>query len=171
MEPEEKIRQHRQRNRRASTSGGWCNWTVASTKAGMTRTSRLPDEPGGRCHLATLVSHGRAGNQSGRPWLLRAWIEKYGVPRARYTDWKTCTCATHGQGATARKAQPDAVGRIASGSYQNHRAGSPDAKGRVERNHGTIRPAGEKRGARRSHARSGDPYWSRNCDITTALRQ
>ena len=70
--------------------------------------------------------------------VLRAWIEKYGVPRALYTDWKNvykrkATPAEQLRGEVpvtqfGRMCQKLGIRIIA--------ASSPQAKGRVERNHG-----------------------------------
>ena len=71
--------------------------------------------------------------------VLTAWMEKYGVPRALYTDWKnvyvrepTATEILHGKpGLTQFGRMCERLGiKIIA-------AGSPQAKGRVERNHGT----------------------------------
>ena len=71
--------------------------------------------------------------------VLRAWMKKYGVPKAWYTDWKnvyvrepTAKEYLHGTPATTqfgRRCERLGIKIIA--------AGSPEAKGRVERNHGT----------------------------------
>ncbi len=71
--------------------------------------------------------------------LLRRWIELYGVPRALYTDWKNVYVrrATEGEQRAGivpvtqfgRMCQKLGIGIIA--------ASSPQAKGRVERCHGT----------------------------------
>jgi hypothetical protein len=71
--------------------------------------------------------------------VVRAWIEKYGVPRALYTDWKNvykrkATPAEQLRGEVpvtqfGRMCQKLGIRIIA--------ASSPQAKGRVERNHGT----------------------------------
>jgi transposase len=71
--------------------------------------------------------------------VLQAWIEKHGVPRALYTDWKNvyirpATPAEQLRGEVpvtqfGRMCQKLAIHIIA--------ASSPQAKGRVERNHGT----------------------------------
>jgi hypothetical protein len=71
--------------------------------------------------------------------VLRAWVEKYGVPRALYTDWKnvylrepTAREQLHGEegltqfGRMCRKLGVKIMG-----------ASSPQAKGRVERSNGT----------------------------------
>src|SRR6201997_5384975 len=70
--------------------------------------------------------------------VLRAWIEKYGVPRTLYTDWKNvykrkATSAEQLRGTVpltqfGQMCQKLGIGIIA--------ASSPQAKGRVERNHG-----------------------------------
>jgi transposase len=70
---------------------------------------------------------------------LRAWSEKYGVPQALYVDWKdlykrTATAREQLRGEEpvtqfGRMCEKLGIGIIA--------AGSPQAKGRVERNHGT----------------------------------
>jgi hypothetical protein len=71
--------------------------------------------------------------------VLQAWMEKYGVPRALYTDWKnvyvrepTTKELLHGKPSLTQFGRMcDRLGiRIIA-------AGSPEAKGRVERNHGT----------------------------------
>jgi transposase len=71
--------------------------------------------------------------------VLRAWMEKYGVPRALYTDWKnvyirepTAKEILHGTSAVTQ------FGRMCERlGIKIIAAGSPEAKGRVERNHGT----------------------------------
>src|SRR5437588_12719080 len=71
--------------------------------------------------------------------LLRAWIERYGVPRALYTDWKNGYVRLpnvqerlRGEAAVTQFGQMCAklVIRIIAAS-------SPQAKGRVDRVHGT----------------------------------
>ncbi len=70
---------------------------------------------------------------------LRAWVEKYGVPRALYVDWKN---VYHHQ-PTARERQDGVVGVSQFGrmcaklGIELIGAHSPQAKGRVERGHGT----------------------------------
>jgi transposase len=71
--------------------------------------------------------------------VLKAWMEKYGVPRALYTDWKnvyvrepTAKERLHGTDALTQ------FGRMCERlGIKIIAAGSPEAKGRVERNHGT----------------------------------
>ena len=71
--------------------------------------------------------------------VLRGWIERYGVPRALYTDWKT----VYVRAATEAELQQGLVpqtqfGRMCSGlGIRIIAASSPQAKGRVERGHGT----------------------------------
>jgi transposase len=70
---------------------------------------------------------------------LRAWVEKYGIPRALYVDWKTVYLVQ----ATRRQKQEgivpiSQVGRMcAKLGIEMIGANSPQAKGRVERGHGT----------------------------------
>src|SRR5260370_25281692 len=71
--------------------------------------------------------------------VLRAWMEKCGVRRALYTEWKnvyvrepTTKELLHGTPAVTQ------FGRICERlGIKIIAAGSPEAKGRVERNHGT----------------------------------
>jgi transposase len=71
--------------------------------------------------------------------ILRAWIEKYGVPRALYTDWKNVykrrlTAAEEAAG----EAGHTHFGRMcAKLGIEIIAAGTPQAKGRVERSNGT----------------------------------
>jgi transposase len=71
--------------------------------------------------------------------VVRRWIEAYGVPLALYTDWKN----VYVRAPTAEEQVTGAVpltqfGRMcASLGIQIIAASSPQAKGRVERNHGT----------------------------------
>lgn len=71
--------------------------------------------------------------------VLRLWIEQYGVPHALYTDWKN----VYVRRATEREQQEGKVpltqfGRMcAKLGIGIIAASSPQAKGRVERNHGT----------------------------------
>jgi transposase len=70
---------------------------------------------------------------------LRAWVEKYGVPRALYVDWKSVYKSV----PTARQRQEGIVpvsqfGRMCQKlGIELIGANSPQAKGRVERGHGT----------------------------------
>jgi hypothetical protein len=71
--------------------------------------------------------------------VLRQWIEKYGVPRALYTDWKNVYVR---EATEAEKQQGVApltqFGRMCRDlGIRIIAANSPQAKGRVERAHGT----------------------------------
>lgn len=71
--------------------------------------------------------------------ILRKWIERYGVPRALYTDWKN----VYKRQPTPKEELEGTVpvsqfGRMCARlGIEIIAAGSPQAKGRVERNHGT----------------------------------
>jgi transposase len=66
--------------------------------------------------------------------LLREWIAKYGVPRALYTDWKSA----YRSWVPDRPIDSSQFGRICSKlGIELIPASSPQAKGRVERSHGT----------------------------------
>ena len=70
---------------------------------------------------------------------LRAWIEKYGVPQALYVDWKNLYKRVATAGEQLRGEEPvTQFGRMCEKlGIGIIAAGSPQAKGRVERNHGT----------------------------------
>jgi len=71
--------------------------------------------------------------------VLRAWIGKHGVPRALYTDWKNVyrRKATPGEQLRGEVAVTQ-FGRMCQKlGIRIIAASSPQAKGRVERNHGT----------------------------------
>ena len=71
--------------------------------------------------------------------VLRSWIEQYGVPVALYTDWKT----VYVKEATEQQLLRGEVSTTQFGRMCERlgiriiAANSPQAKGRVERNHGT----------------------------------
>jgi transposase len=71
--------------------------------------------------------------------VLRRWIEAYGVPLALYTDWKNVYVRVPNAEEQVTGAVPlTQFGRMcASLGSQIIAASSPQAKGRVERNHGT----------------------------------
>ncbi|MGH2603947.1 MAG: ISNCY family transposase, partial [Dehalococcoidia bacterium] len=71
--------------------------------------------------------------------VLRRWIEAYGVPLALYTDWKNVYMRVPNAAEQATGDVPlTQFGRMcASLGIQIIAASSPQAKGRVERNHGT----------------------------------
>jgi transposase len=71
--------------------------------------------------------------------VLQAWIAAYGVPRALYTDWKNVykrppTAAEQIRGEVPRTQFGRMCARL---GIEIIAASSPQAKGRVERNHGT----------------------------------
>jgi hypothetical protein len=71
--------------------------------------------------------------------VLRAWIEHYGIPRALYTDWKNVYVRLPNQEERATGAEPlTQFGRMcAKLGITIIPANSPQAKGRIERHHGT----------------------------------
>jgi transposase len=106
------------------------------------------DDRGPNTCLLTLVddatgrSLGRFGAQE-TIWaaveILRAWIAKYGIPRALYTDWKNVYVRRPNQEERDTGAEPlTQFGRMcATLGIKIIPASSPQAKGRIERNHGT----------------------------------
>jgi transposase len=91
---------------------------------------------------ATGQTLGRFGEQE-TIWaavaVLRAWIERYGVPKALYTDWKNVYVRPPNQKELVTGAEPlTQFGRMCGVlGIQIIPASSPQAKGRIERNHGT----------------------------------
>lgn len=91
---------------------------------------------------ATGRSLGRFGAQE-TIWaavgLLRAWMARYGIPRALYTDWKNVYVRRPNQEERATGAEPlTQFGRMCAAlGIKIIPASSPQAKGRIERNHGT----------------------------------
>jgi transposase len=71
--------------------------------------------------------------------LLLAWIEQYGVPQALYVDWKNLYKRAPTAREQLRGEEPvTQFGRMCEKlGIRIIAAGSPQAKGRVERNHGT----------------------------------
>jgi transposase len=71
--------------------------------------------------------------------VLRAWIERYGLPRALYTDWKNVYVRAPNQEERATGAEPlTQFGRMCTKlGIRIIPASSPQAKGRIERHHGT----------------------------------
>jgi len=91
---------------------------------------------------ATGITLGRLGAQE-TIWsavgVLRAWIERYGIPRALYTDWKNVYVRVANAQERVTGAEPlTQFGRMCAAlGIQIIPASSPQAKGRIERNHGT----------------------------------
>lgn len=71
--------------------------------------------------------------------VLRAWIAQHGVPLALYTDWKNVyvRAATEAERAAGQVPVTQFERMCAALQIQIIAASSPQAKGRVERNHGT----------------------------------
>lgn len=71
--------------------------------------------------------------------VLQAWIECYGVPRALYTDWNTVYkhAPTSVELACGERRQTQFGRMCARLGIEIIAAGTPQAKGRVERNNGT----------------------------------
>lgn len=70
---------------------------------------------------------------------IQAWIETYGVPRALYTDWKNVYKRepTSHERALGEAGQTQFGRMCAKLGIEIIAAGTPQAKGRVERSHGT----------------------------------
>jgi transposase len=91
---------------------------------------------------ATATTLGRLGGQEtiwAAAGVLRRWIEKYGVPVALYTDWKNVYVREATEKELLRGEVPvTQFGRMCERlEIRIIAANSPQAKGRVERNHGT----------------------------------
>jgi hypothetical protein len=71
--------------------------------------------------------------------VLRAWIARYGIPRALYTDWKNVYVRRPNQEERETGAEPlTQFGRMCARlGIRIIPASSPQAKGRIERHHGT----------------------------------
>ena len=71
--------------------------------------------------------------------VLRAWIEAHGIPQALYTDWKNVYVRPPTEEERLTEAEPlTQFGRMcAQLGIRIIPASSPQAKGRIERNHGT----------------------------------
>jgi transposase len=71
--------------------------------------------------------------------VLRAWIGAYGIPQALYTDWKNVYVRPPTEEERLTQAEPlTQFGRMcAQLGIRIIPASSPQAKGRIERNHGT----------------------------------
>jgi hypothetical protein len=71
--------------------------------------------------------------------ILRSWIERYGIPRALYTDWKNVYVRTATEGKRCSGQVPlTQFGRMCQKlGIRIIAASSPQAKGRVEPMHGT----------------------------------
>jgi transposase len=135
-----KVRAHRQRRARrehfgelVQMDGSFHEWLEGRGPRGC--LMNLVDDATG----TTLCRMGEQETIWAAVGVLNAWIDKYGVPRALYTDWKnvyvrepTANELLHGKSAVTQ------FGRMCERlGIRIIAAGSPQAKGRVERNHGT----------------------------------
>jgi transposase len=95
----------------------------------------LVDDATGRC-LGQLGAHETIWAAAA---VLRRWIEQYGIPVALYTDWKNVYVRKPTEEERVAGVVPlTQFGRMcATVGIQIIPASSPQAKGRVERNHGT----------------------------------
>jgi transposase len=106
------------------------------------------EERGSKCFLMNMVDDATSRTEalfSGQEtiWaaiaLLRQWLSKYGIPKALYTDWKNVYVQAPTPKQELRGEVPvTQFGRMcAKLGIRIIAASSPQAKGRVERNHGT----------------------------------
>ena len=105
------------------------------------------EERGPKCFLMNMVDDatsrtGATFSAQESIWaavgVLRKWVEKYGIPKALYTDWKNVYVKEPSQKQELRGEVPlTQFGRMcAKLEIRIIAASSPQAKGRVERNHG-----------------------------------
>jgi len=87
----------------------------------------------------TLCRMGKEETTWAAVGVLGAWIERYGVPQALYTDWKNVYVREPSAPERLRGEEPlTQFGRMCRElGIEIIAASSPQAKGRVERNHGT----------------------------------
>jgi transposase len=95
----------------------------------------LVDDATGRC----LGRFGAQETMWAAVGVLRTWIAEYGIPRALYTDWKNVYVRRPNQEERETGAEPlTQFGRMCAAlGIKIIPASSPQAKGRIERNHGT----------------------------------
>ena len=131
---------HRQRRERKAhfgelvqLDGSFHDWYEARAPRGC--LMNLVDDATGR----TLARLGDAETIWAAVEVLRRWIEAYGVPLALYTDWKNVYVRVPNADEQVTGAVPlTQFGRMCAAlGIQIIAASSPQAKGRVERNHGT----------------------------------
>lgn len=87
----------------------------------------------------TLAQMGKEETIWAAAGALRAWIERYGVPLALYVDWKNLykRCATPRERLRGEEPRTQFGRMCAKLGIELIAASSPQAKGRVERIHGT----------------------------------
>jgi transposase len=135
-----KVREHRQRRARRAhfgelvqLDGSFHAWLEERGPRGC--LMNLVDDATG----TTLCRMGEQETIWAAVGVLSAWMEKYGVPRALYTDWKN----VYVREPTAKELLHGKPGLTQFGRMSERlgikiiAASSPQAKGRVERNHGT----------------------------------
>lgn len=106
------------------------------------------EERGSKCFLMNMVDDATSRTEAifseqETIWaavaVLRKWVSKYGIPKALYTDWKNVyvTEATPKQELRGEVPVTQFGRMCAKLRIRIIAANSPQAKGRVERNHGT----------------------------------
>jgi len=106
------------------------------------------EERGAKCFLMNMVDDATSRtealfSEAETIWaavtVLRKWVSKYGIPKALYTDWKNVYVQEPTPKQQLRGEVPvTQFGRMcAKLGIRIIAASSPQAKGRVERNHGT----------------------------------
>lgn len=114
--------------------GSFHEWLEGRGPKGCLMT--MVDDATGR----TLLSIGKEETTWAAANLLKQWIESYGVPRALYTDWKSVykRVPTSNELARGELAALTQFGRMCEKlGIELIGAATPQAKGRVERAHGT----------------------------------
>lgn len=130
---------HRRRERKAhfgelvQLDGSFHDWFEGRAARACVMT--MVDDATGR----TLVRFGAEETTWAAAGVLQAWIATYGVPRALYTDWKNVYRRAPTTNELARGEAPlTQFGRMCQKlGIALIGAASPQAKGRVERGHGT----------------------------------
>jgi len=137
---ERKGRKHRQRRERKAhlgelvqLDGSFHDWLEGRGPRGC--LMNMVDDATG----TTLCRMGKEETIWAAVGVLRAWIEGYGVPQALYTDWKNVYVREPNSQERLRGEEPvTQFGRMCRElGIEIIAASSPQAKGRVERNHGT----------------------------------
>jgi molybdenum-dependent DNA-binding transcriptional regulator ModE len=137
---ERKGRVHRQRRERKAhwgelvqLDGSYHDWLEGRGARGC--LMNMVDDATG----TTLCRMGKEETIWAAVGVLRGWIERYGVPQALYTDWKNVYVREPNAQEKLRGEEPvTQFGRMCQAlGIEIIAASSPQAKGRVERNHGT----------------------------------
>jgi len=137
---ERKGRAHRQRRERKAhfgelvqMDGSFHDWLEGRGPRGC--LMNMVDDATG----TTLCRMGEEETIWAAAGVLQGWIEHYGVPQALYTDWKNVYVREPNAAERQRGEAPvTQFGRMCQRlGIQIIAARSPQAKGRVERNHGT----------------------------------